>query len=113
MRILSFGWTSNRLLSGRKTVTRRMWKKPWVKEGDLVQAWSKGPHRGGRKLGLLRITKVSTEYWTPTSRLTEHEAMLEGFDGWAEFEHYIQDDRSKCLLGNITRIEFEAVGELK
>jgi hypothetical protein len=113
MRILSFGWTSDRLLSGRKTVTRRKWKRAWVKKGELVQAWSKGPHRGGRKLGILRILNVNIEYWRHDTFLHDHEAQREGFLNWQEFKRMIQDDKSKCLLGTIWRIEFEPVGELK
>lgn len=111
MRILSFGWTADKLLAGKKTVTRRRWKKAWVKPGDLVQAWDKGPHRGGRKLGVLRIlnvTKMSAYPWG----INEKEAKKEGFDG----EQYLL---TVLLEGGVKpeqplyRIEFEPVGRLK
>jgi len=46
MRIVSFAWTTEALLAGLKTVTRRFWKDSHARrfhKGDLVQAWNKSP----------------------------------------------------------------------
>ena len=110
---MSFGWTSDRLLAGNKTVTRRKWKKPWVLRDDLVQAWSKGPHRGGHKLGVIKILDVTLEDWDDTTLLHDNEAKREGFTDWLEFKEMIQDNRQRKLSGLIWRIEFEVVGKLK
>lgn len=111
MRIMSFGWTSDKLLAGKKTVTRRAWKGEWVKAGDLVQAYDKGPHRGGRKLGILRIKMIWAEVFDPGA-IPLHEAKREGFDDVASLLKVLADGGVKP--GDLLyRIEFEAVGELK
>jgi len=62
--IISFGWTTDAFLSGKKTCTRRQWsprhmaawQKAWD-EGRLVHdAWDKLPHAKGRKIGQIRLT---------------------------------------------------------
>lgn len=110
MRIISFGWTAEKVLSGKKTVTRRAWQKAWVKPGDLVQAYTKGPHRGGRKMGILRILKI-TKYKKFPWGLNAKEALKEGF----MFKWQVLD---VLMEGGITknqtlyRVEFEPVGTL-
>ncbi|MBW2053822.1 MAG: ASCH domain-containing protein [Deltaproteobacteria bacterium] len=50
MKIVSFAWTTEALLAGRKTVTRRCWNERYAgrfKSGDLVQAYDRNPS-GGR-----------------------------------------------------------------
>lgn len=59
MKIMSFAWTTPQLLSGDKTVTRRNWKKQWVKNGDMVRAFNKNPRFGGKEIGKIQIENVS------------------------------------------------------
>ena len=62
--ILSFAYTEKEFLSGDKTETRRnwkprtlrMWQKAWD-EGRLIHdAVNRGLHRGGRRIGKLKLT---------------------------------------------------------
>ena len=62
--IISFAWTTEPLLSGRKTCTRRRWssrhfgawRQAW-REGRLEhQAWDKSPRAGGKRVGTIRLT---------------------------------------------------------
>jgi len=50
MKIISFAWTTEASLAGRKTATRRCWSEGYArrfKSGDLVQAYDRNPS-GGR-----------------------------------------------------------------
>jgi hypothetical protein len=59
MKIISFAWTTEALLAGRKTVTRRRWAERHRRSfhsGDLVQAYDKVPFQGGKRVAILRLT---------------------------------------------------------
>jgi len=64
--LLSFTWTTDALLAGNKTCTRRCWSertaKSWInayKSDRLIHsAWDKTPFcRGARKIADIRLTK--------------------------------------------------------
>ena len=60
MKIISFGWTSDALVAGAKTVTRRDWKDRFVNQwskGDQAQAWDKSPRAGGKRIGTIELTQ--------------------------------------------------------
>ncbi len=65
MAIISFAKTVDAYLSGRKTVTRRVWKPVtflrWARfwdRGRLIHdAWDKSPRARGRKIGEFRLTE--------------------------------------------------------
>ena len=60
MKIISFAWTTEALLTGHKTVTRRDWKENHATsfhEGDLIAAYDRLPIQGGRKVATLKLTK--------------------------------------------------------
>lgn len=60
--IISFAWTTQALLAGRKTVTRREWTDGHAakfKPGDLVDAWDKLPRcKGSKKVAVIRIISI-------------------------------------------------------
>lgn len=59
--VISFAWTTDALLSGNKTVTRRNWKTSYAaqfKKDDLVYAYDKRPDFGGKPVALLRLTQT-------------------------------------------------------
>ena len=64
--IISFAYTVDALLSGKKSVTRRKWTPryhlTWVKawrEGRRIhQAWDKSPRCGGHHIADIRLTYV-------------------------------------------------------
>ena len=106
MRIVSFGYTADALLSGRKTVTRRKWKGDWLKVGDEAQAWDKGPHRGGKRVGTIKVLSVQAETWPlALERDAEAEARREGFMSPAEWAQV--SAKSGLKEGDrIVRLEF-------
>lgn len=74
--ILSFAYTTQALIEGRKTVTRRDWKPKHAETflrrhvvGDqLVKAYDRLPIQGGRHIADLEITRASYE---PLQRLLD------------------------------------------
>ena len=65
MRNISFSLTLDSFADGTKNVTRRIWKFPWVKPGDLMMAVEKaqGLGKGGKikRLGVIRIVSCQPE----------------------------------------------------
>lgn len=79
MKIISFARTTAALKARRKTVTRRLWKDSHAARfnpGDLVEAWSAGPHRGGSPVGVIRIKSVTRER---TNAIPDSDWEAEGF----------------------------------
>lgn len=49
------------ILDGRKTQTRRVWKRPRVRVGSIHQARTNMPWRGGEPFARIRITGLRQE----------------------------------------------------
>ncbi len=62
MKIISFGKTTEALLAGEKTVTRRDWKDSHAmgfKVGEQVQAWDRLPRvKGAKRVAIIEIVDV-------------------------------------------------------
>ena len=86
MRIISFAWTTQALLQGHKTVTRRMWTKQLVNPGDLVQAYNRSPRFKGKPVAVIKILSIYTE---PLSKVTDEEERKEG-GLWGSGKEYIR-----------------------
>ena len=82
--ILAFSKTTQQLLTGHKSVTRRFWADSyvakWQSEYDkgfkLHTAYDKSPRNGGKLVGWIRLTE--RPYREPLSMLTESELLAEG-----------------------------------
>ena len=64
MKIISFAWTTPALLKKRKTRTRREWNDKYAsmfKVGDLIQAYDKQPRFKGKRIAIIKITKIRKE----------------------------------------------------
>ena len=58
--IISMAWTTGAFLADKKSVTRRFWTPKYAAKfhaGDIVDAYDKSPRNGGKKIGLIRLTK--------------------------------------------------------
>jgi hypothetical protein len=88
--ILAFSKTTEALLAGRKSVTRREWgdrhyenvKRKFddaTAKGEPfhMQAWSASPHRGGKQIGKVVITSLTRE---PTRDIPDSDWEAEGFE---------------------------------
>lgn len=92
--ILSFAWTLEPLLSGRKTRTcrdwserhMRVWQNAWD-EGLVHQAWDKSPRAGGKCRGFIKLVKRPR--WERLCDMTEADLVAEG-GLWATREELIE-----------------------
>ena len=60
MKIISFAWTTKALCDGEKDMSRRDWKDSHAKRfknGEIVAAYDKLPHHGGKKVAEIMLTK--------------------------------------------------------
>jgi hypothetical protein len=84
-KIISFALTTEALLAGRKTVTRRLWKDSHAarfKKGDICQAYDKAAYLGGKPVGLIRLT--CDPYKERTCLIPASDWEAEGFAYMAE-----------------------------
>lgn len=93
--IISFAWTTESLISGRKTVTRRQWTRryhdAWVRAyvaGRYVHdAYDKSPRFGGKLVG--RILLTETPKRETLSQMLESDLGAEG-GLWASKQEFIE-----------------------
>ncbi|HAA53560.1 MAG TPA: hypothetical protein DCE42_02325 [Myxococcales bacterium] len=112
--ILSFALTTEELLSGAKTVTRRdfaptqlaRWQAQYDKDPDkLHQAWDKVPFAGGQRIGEFRLT-----YRPYLERLRDMPVEdLEAEGGMVETIEEFAKLIGKNLDDEVTVIRFEKV----
>lgn len=79
MKIISFAWTTEALLQGKKTQTRRFWKDSYTKQfkkGDMVQVYDKNPRAGGKLIAFIRLTKKP--YKQKLDDITQDDFLAEG-----------------------------------
>lgn len=111
MRLMSFAWTTDALLEGRKTVTRRLgWL--FLKEGDRLVAVRKGQGipKGGKveRLAVIEVLSVRRE---PLNAIDALDVAREG-GLWRDPEEFVASFRKggRCApTDDVTRIEFRLV----
>jgi hypothetical protein len=77
--ILVFSWTTEALLAGQKTVTRRDWADKHAakfREGVVVQAYDKNPRNKGIQVGTLIVKEITRQR---TGLMTRADYRDEGF----------------------------------
>jgi hypothetical protein len=93
-KIISFSWTMDALLAGRKTCTRRDWDADYArrfKANDVCQAWDHQPRtRKGRKWADIRLTVEP--YWEPLRDMPDEDYEAEGFKFYEENPHLLPPD---------------------
>ena len=78
-KIISFAWTTDALMEGKKTVTRRDWDDKYAsrfKVGEVCSAYDKSPRYGGKKVGEIRLTKAPWKQWLHD--VTDEDEVKEG-----------------------------------
>ena len=93
--IISFAWTTEVLLSGKKTCTRRRWSEryfqQWARawrEGRLIHdAYNRSPRVGGKKVGEIRL--MCEPYWERLKDMPEEDIEAEG-GLWSSKEEFIE-----------------------
>jgi hypothetical protein len=109
--ILSFAWTTEALLAGQKTCTRRLWSdrtaKSWINayKGDRLihSAWNKIPLcRGAKKIADIRLTKCP--YQEILADMPQSDLSAEG-GLWSSLGEFINLFGSPDLLVWVVRFE--------
>ena len=113
--LISFAWTTEALLEGRKTCTRRRWKEryfqQWVRawrEGRLIHdAWDKLPRAHGKKVARIRLT--CEPYREALKDMPECDLEAEGgyWSSKAEFMELFGDPEEAMVV-----VRFEVVERL-
>jgi hypothetical protein len=105
--IISFAWTTDVFLQGRKTATRRHWDDKYAqrfKPRMIVDAYDKNPRIGGKKIGQIKVTKI---YKQRLGDMTEDDLTKEGGLLWDTLDDFVK------MLGGEDKIvwvlEFEKV----
>ena len=112
MKIISFAWTTDALLAGKKTVTRRDWNSKYAsgfKSGEVCSAYDKSPRYGGKKVGEVRLTKAPYKQWLRD--VTDEDEKKEGglWGSGKAYQEMMGEDRELWV------VEFEiteAIGRL-
>jgi len=95
LRIVSFAWTVDTLLEGRKTVTRRLWKWKYAerfKKGEECLAYSKSPRAKGYPIAIIKLR--CKPYRERLSDMPESDVKKEG-GYWKNKAQFI----SECFQG--------------
>ena len=109
--ILSFAWTTDALLSGKKTCTRWQWSDrkalAWLNayhQGRLVhQAWTNAPFvRGAKKVADIRLTQLP--YQEQLADMPESDLEAEG-GLWANKEEFLNLFSDPDLIVWVVRFE--------
>lgn len=88
--IISFAWTTDAVLAGRKKRTRRFWSRDYAlrfKPNSLHQGYNKLPRVGGHQIGIVTITQIP--HTQLTALMTEEDYELEGLKYMEEVGLYI------------------------
>lgn len=86
---ISFAWTTDDFLAGRKTATRRFWDDEYAKRfpvGSTHSAWNKSPRFKGVKIGTVKVREIFKQ---PLSRMTESDLKEEG-TLWSSVGEYVE-----------------------
>ena len=113
--IISFGWTTEALLAGAKTVTRRDWNPKHAakfKAGMLIDAWNTSPRNvkgNPHKVATIRLTTGPYADWSDA--FPSYEWYAEGFGymtdngGGVTVDRIVHDWRSKPHMLYVVRFE--------
>jgi uncharacterized protein YqfB (UPF0267 family) len=108
MKIISFAWTTDALIAGEKTVTRRDWNDAYArrfKAGEIISAYDKNPRAGGKKIAEIRLTRAPYRQWLHD--VTDEDEVKEGglWGSGQAYREMMGDDRQVWV------VEFELLKE--
>ena len=103
--MISFAWTTDDFLAGRKTATRRFWtdeyaEKWWrnvQKRNNIADAYDKNPRFGGKKIGEIRVRQKP--FRQPLGEMTGQDLKEEG-TLWKSIEEFVE------MMGGPDKIPF-------
>lgn len=99
---ISFGMTSEALLAGAKTCTRRDWIPQHAEQFNrqfeqkrVVRAWDRSPRFGGKAIAFLRLTAPVEAQ--PLSEMPDSDYEAEGFAWYCDHPREISENLRKFL----------------
>lgn len=95
MRIISFAWTTDALIAGRKTCTCRDWDDDYAasfRAGDLVAAYDRSPRFKGNLIATIRLTHDATY-----GRLSEIVPDWYEREGFAYYDEQVAAGNDKAI----------------
>ena len=96
MKSISFAWTTDALLAGRKTCTCRDWEADYAnrfKAGDLIAAYDRSPRFKGTQIATLRLTHDAA-YGTLIDVVGSFDAAYEA-EGFAYYDEQVAAGNAK------------------
>lgn len=87
---MSFAWTTQALLDGKKDMTRRLWSDKYAKRfkrDDLVVAYDRQPRFGGKQVAIIKLTKDL--YKQKLKDMPEGDVIREG-NLWKDKKEFIE-----------------------
>jgi len=111
--IISFAWTAPQLLSGIKTVTRRVWDFSYAKKfnvGDLVDAYDRNPRFKGKKIATIKIKDLRLVVLEDMDDADlKREGLAEIFVNPEQFIKWFIQKNGGTRTQKVWRLEFEIV----
>ncbi|MBA2708228.1 MAG: ASCH domain-containing protein [Gemmatimonadaceae bacterium] len=92
---ISFAWTADALLAGRKTCTCRDWTDGYAKRfraGDLVAAYDRSPRFRGTQIATIRLTHNATHGVLPEIVPDWYER-----EGFAYYDEQLDEGNTKAI----------------
>lgn len=114
---ISFAWTLEPLLAGKKTVTRRKWAKRTIKRWQ--RAWDNGPRLhdaydklpcwGGKKIGYIGLT--ARPYMERLADMPESDVEAEGglWDSLEEYQQMMIEKHGLSLEDKLCVVRFKFI----
>lgn len=115
--ILTFAWTTDALLSGKKTCTRRQWSdrtaQSWIsacQKGNWIhQAWDNIPRvKGAKRVGDIRLTQIP--YQERLADMPHSDVEAEG-GLWRDKEEFVALFGRSDLVVWVVRFELTKIPE--
>ena len=104
--ILFKEYFKEKILTGHKWQTRRLWDRPRAKEGSEQLFYLRPPMTGERPFARARITRVWQER---LGEMTEADAKAEGSESVEDFLRIFRQINEKKIKGNIKDLQVYAL----
>jgi len=112
MKIISFAWTTDALVKGLKTETRRDWTDDYARQfrvGDVCKAFNKNPRCGGKEIARIQILK--NPYRESIYKMTDKDEKAEGGQ-WDSADEFIKSwlEGGGCENPYVVKFRLVSVG---
>jgi hypothetical protein len=112
MKIISFAQTTDALIKGLKSETRRCWTDDYARQfriGDVCKAFDKNPRCGGKEIARIQI--LENPYRESIYEMDDDDVKAEG-GLWKDAEEYVADflEKGGCEKPYVVKFRLVSVG---